>query len=47
MNANYNTRCLMLFLKLNQQAMQYTPRSFRGLRAARLMQRLSVRMAAN
>lgn len=43
---NYQTRALMLFLRLNQQAMQYTPLSHRGQRAKRLMQRLLVRMVA-
>lgn len=45
MKTNYQTRALMLFLRLNQQSMLYTPLSFRGQRARRLMQRLSVRMA--
>lgn len=43
---NYQTRALMLFLRLNQQAMLYTPLSNRGQRAKRIMQRLSVRMGA-
>jgi hypothetical protein len=43
---NYQTRALMLLLRLNQQAMLYTPLSNRGLRAKRIMQRLAVRMAA-
>lgn len=30
-------RAVMLFLRLNQQAMLYTPLSHRGQRAARLM----------
>lgn len=45
MKANYQTRALMLFLRLNQQAMLYTPLSHRGLRAKRIMQRLAVRMS--
>jgi len=35
--ADRKVRALQLFLKLNQQAMLYTPRSHFGLRAARLM----------
>lgn len=31
------TKAIMLYLKLNADAMNYTPLSFRGLRAARLM----------
>lgn len=46
MSNDYHTRALMLFLRLNKQAMLYTPLSHRGQRARRLMQRLSVRMAA-
>jgi len=46
MKAPYQTRALMLFLRLNQQAVLYTPLSNRGQRAKRIMQRLSVRMAA-
>lgn len=40
----YQTRALMLFLRLNQQAVLYTPLSHRGRRAHRLMQRLAVRL---
>lgn len=36
-----STRALLLYLRLNAQAMQYTPLSPQGLRAARLMPRLS------
>jgi len=36
----------MLFLRLNQQVMLYTPLSHHGQRARRIMQRLAVRMAA-
>lgn len=43
---NYQTRALMLFLRLNQHRMLYTPLSHRGQRAARIMQRLAVRMAS-
>jgi hypothetical protein len=43
--ANYNSRALMLFLHLNQHAIQYTPLSHRGQRAKRIMQRLAVRLA--
>jgi hypothetical protein len=43
---NYQTRALMLFLRVNQQAMLYTPLSFKGSRARRISQRLAVRMAA-
>lgn len=42
---DYQTRALMLFLTLNQQAMLYTPLSHKGSRARRIMQRLAVRMA--
>lgn len=45
MKGNYQTRALMLFLRLNQQAMLYTPLSHYGQRARRIMQRLSVRLA--
>ena len=45
MKANYKLRALMLFLTLNQQKMLYTPLSHKGARAARIMQRLAVRMA--
>jgi hypothetical protein len=45
MKADYQTRALMLFLRLNQKAMLYTPLSFQGQRAKRIMQRLSARMA--
>jgi hypothetical protein len=38
-------KALMLFLRLNQQAMLYTPRSHRGQRARRIMQRLAIRLA--
>lgn len=41
---DYRTRALMLFLRLNADAMLYTPLSPRGLRAARLMPRLLARM---
>ncbi len=41
----YHTRAVMLFLRLNQHALLYTPLSHRGARAKRLMQRLAVRMA--
>jgi hypothetical protein len=44
--ATYQTRALMLFLRLNQHAMLYTPRSLKGERAKRIMQRLSVRLGA-
>lgn len=46
MKAHYQTRALMLFLRLNQQHMLYTPLSKRAKRAERIMQRLAVRMAA-
>ncbi len=45
MKANYHSRALMLFLRLNSQRMLYTPLSHKGQRAARIMQRLSVRMS--
>lgn len=38
-----NTRELMLFLRLNQDAMLYTPLSHRGSRARRLMAKLEAR----
>jgi hypothetical protein len=42
---NYQTRALMLFLRVNQQAMLYTPLSHKGQRARRISQRLAVRLA--
>lgn len=45
MSNTYQTRALMLFLRLNKQAMLYTPLSHKGQRAKRIMQRLAVRMA--
>lgn len=45
MSKNYHSRALMLFLHLNQHAIQYTPLSHKGARAKRLMQRLAMRMA--
>lgn len=45
MKGNYQTRALMLFLRLNQQAVLYTPLSHKGARARRLSQRLAQRMA--
>lgn len=45
MTPHYHTRALMLFLRLNQQAMHYTPLSMRGQRAKRISQRLAVRLA--
>jgi hypothetical protein len=46
MRDDYNTRALMLFLRLNKRAILYTPLSNRGQRARRIMQRLAVRMAS-
>ncbi len=40
-----NTKALMLFLRLNKQAMLYTPLSHKGQRARRIMQRLAIRLA--
>ena len=40
MRVDYRTRALMLYLRLNADAMTYTPLSHRGRRAARLMPRL-------
>jgi len=45
MSNDYYARAMMLFLRLNQQSMQYTPLSHKGQRARRIMQRLAVRMA--
>ena len=47
MNDDYYVRAVMLFLRLNQQLMQYTPLSHRGQRARRIMQRLATRMAVS
>jgi hypothetical protein len=44
-SSTYRTRALMLFLRLNQQSLLYTPLSMRGRRAARLKQRLAMRVA--
>lgn len=38
--ADRATRALMLMLRLNADAMNYTPRSHRGQRAARLLPKL-------
>lgn len=44
MKGNYHARALILFMRLNQQAIRFTPLSHQGLRAKRIMQRLAVRM---
>jgi len=41
MKTDYRTRVLMLYLKLNQHSILYTPLSPHGLRAAKLMPRLA------
>ena len=41
MKRPYLTRALMLWARCNQHAMQYTPRSFKGARAARLCTQIS------
>jgi hypothetical protein len=37
MKTNTTGRALRLYFRLNADAINYTPRSFRGLRAARLI----------
>lgn len=37
MRPNYTARALMLLLRLNADRMNYTPRSHKGRRAARLI----------
>ena len=44
-HSNHDTRALMLFLRLNADAMNYTRLSHRGSRARRIMQRLAVQLA--
>jgi hypothetical protein len=39
--ADHQTRALMLFLRLNQQKMLYTPLSHKGQRARRICARLA------
>ena len=43
----YLTRALMLWVRCNQHAMQYTPRSFKGARATRIASRLHSILAGN
>lgn len=40
MKPDYTARVLMLFFRLNANQMNYTPLSFRGRRAARLLPKL-------
>ena len=42
---SYQTRALMLVLRLNKDAMLYTPLSFKGQRAARLIPLIRSKMA--
>jgi hypothetical protein len=42
---DYQSRALMLFLRLNQKATLYTPLSHQARRARRICQRLAMRMA--
>lgn len=42
--ANWSGRALRLFFRLNADLLNYTPRSFRARRAARLMPRLVAAM---
>jgi hypothetical protein len=39
-NRNWIGRALLLFFRLNADSINYTPRSHRGRRAARLMPRM-------
>ena len=41
---DYNARLLMLFFRLNQQTMLYTPLSRRAQRATRIMANISRRL---
>lgn len=45
MKPNYQSRALMLFLKLNQRAMHYTDANPKRQRCKRIMQRLAARLA--
>jgi len=46
MKSDYQTRALMLYLRLSADAINYTPLSYRGRRAARLMPRLRERFSS-
>ena len=47
MKRPYLTRALMLWARCNQHAIRYTPRSFKGARAARIASRLHSILARN